>query len=115
MQPTSRLLILSGKPVRWSFSPLDPMFIEQLDLLRDGIEEMVERDVIVIVDTDPANPSALRTALRPRAFMLTLVGKDGRTALRKPAPWDIRELSRAIDKIPMRQQEIIDHRALRNE
>lgn len=96
-------------------SPLDPMFIEQLDLLSDGIQEMAERDVIVIVDTDPANPSALRTALRPRAFMLTLVGKDGRTALRKPAPWDIRELSRAIDKIPMRQQEIIDDRALRTE
>ena len=96
-------------------SPLDPLFIEQIELLENRIEDMAERDVIVIIDTDPQNPSALRTALRPRAFMLTLIGKDGRTALRKPAPWDIRELSRTIDKIPMRQQEIIDRRKVDGE
>lgn len=96
-------------------SPLDPLFIEQIELLQDRIEDLAERDIIVITDTDPQNPSALRTALRPRAFMLTLIGKDGRTALRKPAPWDVRELSRTIDKIPMRQQEIIERRKLRNE
>ena len=93
-------------------SPLDPLFIEQLDLLKDRIEELAERDIIVITDTDPTNPSALRTALRPRAFMLTLISKDGRTAFRKPAPLDVRELSRSIDKMPMRQQEIIDRRTL---
>lgn len=91
-------------------SPLDPLFIEQITLLQDRSDALAERDVIVIVDTDPQNPSALRTALRPRAFMLTLIAKDGRTALRKPAPWDVRELSRSIDKMPMRQQEIIDRR-----
>lgn len=96
-------------------SPLDPAFIEQMDLLTDRIDEMAERDVIIITDTDPQNPSALRTALRPRAFMLTLIGKDGRTALRKPAPWDVRELSRTIDKMPMRQQEIIDRRKVGRE
>ncbi|MFT5065865.1 MAG: hypothetical protein ACJAWC_000628 [Yoonia sp.] len=93
-------------------SPLDPLFIEQLDLLQSRIEELAERDIIIITDTDPQNPSALRTALRPRAFMLTLIGKDGRTAMRKPAPYDVRELSRTIDKMPMRQQEIIDRRKL---
>ncbi|MFT6118356.1 MAG: hypothetical protein ACJAXK_000287 [Yoonia sp.] len=89
-----------------------PLFIEQLDLLQSRIEELAERDIIIITDTDPQNPSALRTALRPRAFMLTLIGKDGRTAMRKPAPYDVRELSRTIDKMPMRQQEIIDRRKL---
>jgi hypothetical protein len=93
-------------------SQLDPLFIEQLDLLQSRIEELAERDIIIITDTDPQNPSALRTALRPRAFMLTLIGKDGRTAMRKPAPYDVRELSRTIDKMPMRQQEIIDRRKL---
>jgi len=92
-------------------SPLDQQFIQQMDLLTARMDELVERDVILIADTDPATPSALRNALRPRAFMLALIGKDGRTVLRKPAPWDVRELSRSIDKIPQRKQEIKDRRA----
>jgi len=52
----------------------------------------------------------VRRELRPRGFMLALVGKDGQIKLRKPAPWDVRELSRSIDKMPMRQQEIRDRR-----
>ncbi len=96
-------------------SPLDPLFIEQMDLLADRIEELALRDVIIIADTDPTDPSALRQSLRPRAFMLALIGKDGRTALRKPAPWDVRELSRSIDKMPLRQQEIRDRRVISGE
>ncbi len=96
-------------------SPLDPLFIQQMDLLNDRIEELALRDVIIITDTDPNEPSALRQSLRPRAFMLALIGKDGRTALRKPAPWDVRELSRSIDKMPLRQQEIRDRRVISGE
>lgn len=87
-------------------SPQDPQFIEQMQLLMERIDALAERDVIVIADTDPANPSVLRTALRPRGFMLALLGKDGRTAQRKPSPWTVRELSRSIDKMPLRQQEV---------
>ena len=71
-------------------------------------DEMVERDVVLITDTDPAAKSAIRLKLRPRGFMLALVGKDGRVNLRKPRPWDVRELSRSIDKMPLRRQEIRD-------
>ncbi len=49
--------------------------------------------------------SDLRTKLRPRGFMLVLMGKDGEVKLRKPLPWTVRELSRSIDKMPMRQRE----------
>ena len=91
-------------------SDQDPLFTRQIALLTARIDELALRDVIIITDTDPQNPSALRKQLRPRAFMLTLIGKDGRTALRKPAPWDVRELTRAIDKMPLRQQEIRDRR-----
>jgi len=35
-----------------------------------------------------------------------LIGKDGKVKLRKPRPWTVRELSRVIDKMPMRQQEL---------
>lgn len=53
----------------------------------------------------------MRQRLRPRGFMLVLIGKDGGVKLRKPVPWDVREISRSIDKFPLRQQEIRDRRA----
>jgi len=91
-------------------TPNDPRFRQQLDLLIADMDRLAERDVLVITDTDPANMSDLRTTLRPRGYMMALVGKDGRVALRKPEPYDVRELSRSIDKMPLRQQEITDRR-----
>ncbi len=84
----------------------DPAFIEQLELLNARQDELMERDVIVLTDTDPTARSAIRLKMRPRGFMLVLVGKDGGVKLRKPFPWDVREITRSIDKMPMRQREI---------
>ena len=91
-------------------SPNDLQFQRQMDLLLDRVEDLSERDVVIIVDTDPEAFSDVRRELRPRGFMLALIGKDGQIKLRKPAPWDVRELSRSIDKMPMRQLEIRDRR-----
>lgn len=91
-------------------SPNDPRFRQQLALLADRPEDLAERDVIIVVDTDPDARSDLRTQLRPRGFMLVIMGKDGQVELRKPAPWDVREITRTIDKMPLRQQEIDDGR-----
>ncbi len=87
-------------------SPNDPRVAEQLDFLRARVDELVERDVIVIIDTDPAARTEVRQELRPRTFQLVLMDKNGRVHLRKPAPWDVREISRSIDKMPLRQQEL---------
>lgn len=92
-------------------SPADPRFVQQMQFLTRELDELVLRDVVIITDTDPAAQSALRTKLRPRGFMLVLIGKDGEVKLRKPLPWSVRELSRTIDKMPIRQQEIRDRRA----
>ncbi|MCV3272953.1 DUF4174 domain-containing protein [Roseobacter sinensis] len=92
--------------VVFSDSENNPAFIEQMQLLRERPAELIERDVVVIVDTDPDAQSDLRRKLRPREFMLVIIGKDGGVKLRKPFPWDIREISRSIDKMPMRQREI---------
>lgn len=97
--------------VLFADTPADPRFQQQYDFLMDGIEELAERDVVVLIDTDPAAESALREELRPRGFMLALIGKDGGVRLRKPLPWDLRELTRVIDKMPLRQQEVEDRRA----
>ena len=94
-------------------SPLDTAFETQLEYFAARIDEVTERDIVVLVDTDPNTPTDLREKLRPRGFMLVLIGKDGSVKLRKPFPWDMRELGRVIDKMPMRQREISERRAER--
>ena len=91
-------------------TPADPAFTRQIDLLRDRIGDLAARDVVVITDTRPEELSSLRERLRPRGFMLAILGKDGGVKLRKPFPWDVREIGRSIDKMPMRQQEIRERR-----
>ncbi|MEM7242505.1 MAG: DUF4174 domain-containing protein [Pseudomonadota bacterium] len=84
----------------------DLRFQTQLENLLSEEDDVVERDIVIITDTDPAVLSPIRTALRPRDFHMVLIGKDGDVKLRKPRPWDMRELSRAIDKMPMRKREM---------
>lgn len=87
-------------------SPADPRFVEQMDEIRARESALADRDVIVLTDTDPSARSDLRLALRPRGFMLVIIGKDGTLIARKPLPWGVREISRSIDKEPLRQQEV---------
>lgn len=87
-------------------SDLDPAFQEQMAKLRARPEELAARDVVVISDTSPEPLSDLRRKLRPRSFMLVLMSKDGTVNVRKPFPWDVREITRSIDKMPIRKREI---------
>ncbi len=89
----------------------DPAFIAQMEFIAEREQALIERDVIVLTDTDPANLSPLRKKLRPRGFMLVIISKEGDIQLRKPFPWDVREISRSIDKLPIRQREIRDQKA----
>jgi hypothetical protein len=84
----------------------DPAYVEQMEYLQDREEELRLRDVVVLTDTDPAARNPLRLKMRPRNFMLVLVDKEGGIELRKPFPWDVREITRSIDKMPLRQREI---------
>lgn len=93
-------------------SPADPRYAEQVELLSDGLGMLIDRDVVILTDTDPAAASPLRQKLRPRGFMLVLVGKDGGVKLRKPLPWTVREITRSIDKTPERQREVDQKRGL---
>ncbi|QIE47355.1 DUF4174 domain-containing protein [Pseudohalocynthiibacter aestuariivivens] len=91
-------------------SEFDQRFVRQMELLNARLDELAERDVVILTDTDPSAQSPLRERLRPRGFMLALIVKDGTIYLRKPFPWDVREITRTIDKLPMRQQEIRERR-----
>ena len=102
------------KVYEWSHRPVvifansdrDPNFISQMEFLSEDIRALQERDIIVLIDTDPNFSSSLRKKLRPHGFAFILIGKDGQVKLRKPSPWNIREIARVIDKMPIRQQEI---------
>lgn len=89
-------------------SPADPRFDEQMRLLQADPAAMILRDVVVLTDTDPAAKGPLRAKLHPRGFALVLIDKDGQVKQRKPAPWSTREISRSIDALPTRRQEIRD-------
>lgn len=89
-------------------SPADPRYVQQMQYLLGDLKSLDVRDVVILTDTDPSQRSPARTALRPRGFMLAVIDKDGQVKQRKPLPWSVREISRAIDKMPTRQQEIQD-------
>ncbi len=91
-------------------SPKDPRFKQQMAFIEDLPDDLRTRDVVVITDTDPAGESPIREQLRPRGFGLVLVAKDGTILLRKPKPWTVREISRSIDKLPARQEEVRERR-----
>lgn len=122
-EPDSSALVQSGEDVdlstfKWhkrpivvfADSPEDPQFKEQMDRLNNEAAALLDRDVVVLTDTNPEARSALRKDLRPRGFMLVFVGKDGGVKLRKPHPWTVRELTRSIDKFQDRLREVEERR-----
>jgi hypothetical protein len=102
-------LLYQKRPlVVFADSPEDPSYVRQMMLLERAYPDLAERDVIVITDTDPAAKTEWRTKLRPRGFSLVIMDKDLRPVVRKPLPWDVREITHAIDKLPLRRQEILE-------
>ena len=106
------------EPYLWKARPVvifadaaaDPRLVRQLDELARAKAEMEERDVVVIVDAEPparrAEASALRARFRPHGFNVLVLGKDGEVKLRRPNVITAAQLSRLIDRMPMRQQEL---------
>jgi hypothetical protein len=97
---TKRVIII------FSNNSEDPNFTAQLNLLQRRKNNLNERDVVILTDTSPISKSNIRLKLRPQGFVFILIGKDGKIALRKSRPWSVREISRSIDKMPLRKQEI---------
>lgn len=91
-------------------SPNDPAFIRQMREFETRPGDLLERDVVVLFDSDRNSGSLLRHMLRPRGFMLAIIGKDGQIKHRRPAPRDLREITSAIDSFPLRRQEILERR-----
>jgi Domain of unknown function (DUF4174) len=102
------LLYLRRPVIIFADAANDPAFLRQMELLQRHYAELQARDVILITDTDPANPSPLRKKLRPRGFSLVLMDKDWKPSLRKPLPWEGREIVNTIDKMPIARSEALE-------
>ena len=102
------LLYLKRALVIFADNPNDPNYIRQIELLTRDTADLIERDVVIITDTTPKPPSEWRTKLRPSRFSLVILDKDGTAVLRKPLPWDTREITHAIDKFPSRRIEVLE-------
>ena len=102
------LMYLQRPVVVFADSPNDPNFVRQMELLARDLPALALRDVILVTDTDPAARGEWRLKLRPRGFSLVLMDKDLRPVIRKPLPWEVREIVAAIDKFPLRRQEMLE-------
>ena len=102
------LLYVRRPVIVFADSPNDPAFVRQMELVARYYPQFEARDVILITDTDPANPSALRKKLRPRGFSLVLMDKDWKPSIRKPLPWEGREIINSIDKMPIARTESLE-------
>lgn len=88
----------------------DPNFDRQLQMLLERPAALLERDIVILTDTDPAARTDARLKLRPRGFSLVILDRDGEVKLRKPSPWSLREVLAAVDKFPSRRQEMLEQR-----
>lgn len=91
-------------------TPNDPAFQRQMQRINADLAPLEERDVVIITDTDPAARTEVRQRLRPRGFSLVLMDKDGEVKRRNPAPWGVRDITHAIDRFPLRRQEMLEQR-----
>ncbi|TJZ93760.1 DUF4174 domain-containing protein [Paracoccus gahaiensis] len=104
---TPQQFLWNARPVVvFADTPDDPAFLQQVAALERDSRALAARDVVVVVDSDPAANSLWRQQLRPRGFSLVVIDKDGQVKIRRPSLWDAREIGRAIDRLPLRRQEI---------
>ncbi|MDF2232588.1 DUF4174 domain-containing protein [Albimonas sp. CAU 1670] len=105
-------------PYLWTARPVivfantdrDPRFIRQMKELDRVAADLEERDVVVIVDTEPGpsryETTDLRRKFRPHDFNVLVIGKDGEVKKRSPVPLGGDGIARLIDRLPIRQQEL---------
>jgi hypothetical protein len=89
-------------------SPDDPAYVGQSALLQAMPAGLLERDIVVLSDTEPKEDGALRRRFDVQGFEVLLIGKDGGVKLRKQKLIAAEELFSEIDLMPMRRRETSD-------
>jgi Domain of unknown function (DUF4174) len=105
-QPALEELLWVARPlVIFADTPNDPRMQQQLRMLNEQIEDLTDRDVVVLTDSAPEEAGPLRKELRPRGFGIVLIDKDGTIVRRFPSPVSAREIINQIDRLPSRREE----------
>jgi len=65
-----------------------------------------ERDLIVVTEIGVEGPIHRKFGIRQSDFQVLLIGKDGHSALQWPKPVTSEVIFSAIDRMPMRRDEI---------
>lgn len=79
---------------------------EQMRALNAARSALEERDIVLLVDTEPEKLSELRQVFMPDDFLFVLIGKDGGVKYRSETPVSTLQLFEIIDAMPMRQREM---------
>ena len=86
-------------------SPEDPRLEAQRALWRGSEVGFSDRDLVVLEGRTTSELGATYR-IRPTAFAMVLVGKDGHTAFRSDVPVAASDLFQRIDAMPMRREEM---------
>jgi len=95
-------------------APQDPRLLHQMAESEGDMQELLARDVEIIVDAAPDQATALRRRFHPSDFNVILIDKDGTVIYRKPDPVTLSEIIRLIDRTPIRRQELEAQRNITN-
>ncbi|SFH83362.1 DUF4174 domain-containing protein [Albimonas pacifica] len=108
--PLAQYLWVARPVIVFANNDRDPRLIRQISEFERVAADLEERDVVVIVDTEPGpsryETTDLRRKFRPHDFNVIVVGKDGEVKKRSPVPMTGDSLARLIDRLPIRQQEL---------
>jgi len=103
MRWKKRVLVVSA------LKPDNPSLIRQRQIFTDAHQAMDERDVVLVEaigSTNTAQEIRKKLSIAPGEFWALLVGKDGHIALSSQTELSASYLSRVIDAMPMRKDEM---------
>ncbi len=111
--------VVDLKEYRWTHRPVlifaasetEPAYVEQRAALGAAVDGLIERDIVVLTETEPADTGPIRRLFDVEGFEVLLIGKDRGLKLRQPEPVDTDALFAVIDAMPMRRQEMSRKRA----
>ncbi len=84
----------------------DPQLKEQRASATASAAGFTERDLIVVTEIGVEGPIHRKYGIRQSDFQVLLIGKDGHSTLRWPKPVGSEVIFSAIDRMPMRRDEI---------
>ena len=90
-------------------SASDPRWRRQNALLADSRAQFTDRDLLrfdFLEHGRRGEEARARYGVKPGQFRVLLIGKDGHVASGGPTPISLADLSRQIDRMPMRQAEM---------